>query len=174
MFFGTKLDAEEFDFSTKEGREKASKRIGEMLNGGTEKDKVAAKILGKLFGLMDDVPNEFALIREVGEECKKMSEKCQARTSQLMAVAKRIGDHGYPVYQFGMADSYLSVAAGALLGAQAILSRLESYVAEQSVEKKEEEKEASEAGPWGSEAPTEPPPAPPPPPHAEHVEAPLG
>lgn len=168
MFFGNKfMDAEAFDFSTKEGRDKARKRLEAMLGNESPKDRRAAKILAGLFGVMDNVPDEFALVHEVAAECTSMATKLQQRSEQLEGVA-RLFEHGQPVHRMGMVDAYLTIAGGSLAAAAQLLTKLEGNVANRSVEKEENE------GPSGSsETPTEAPP-PPPPPVEQAAEAPLG
>lgn len=173
MFFGNKsMDAMGFDFSNKEGRDKAYAKLDEMLNDASPQARAAAKVLKKLFGVMDDVPDAFALVHEVKSECLRMSAKLTERTEQLEEIAKNLGGHGQPVHRFGMVDAYLTMAGGALSGAAELLEKLEKYVASQAVEKAAEGKAAAGEGPSGSETPTEEPAlAGPPGPAAE---APLG
>lgn len=169
MFFDSnELNALNFDFSNKEGRERSKARLHELLEKGTPKEKAAAKVLDKLFSVMDDVPDAFALVHEVTAECLAMEKKITERSAQLYQVAKNLGDHGQPVHRFGAVDGYLAVAGGALLAASKLLEKLENYVANQAVEKA-----AEKEGPSGREAPTEPPPAPDPIPPVGHV-APAG
>jgi len=150
MFFGNKkMDAEGFDMSTKEGREKAKARLMEVLSTGSEREKRSAKILNKLFDVMDDVPEPFAVVHETIGEINKMVEVIERRQAQLIDVARNLDDPGLPVHRFGAVEGYLTVAAGALSAASMILGRLESYVAKQS-------ERAQDDGPL----PTEPPPAP--------------
>lgn len=176
MFFGNaKMDIEDFDFSNKEGRTKARKRIEEMLGSERPSDRRAAKILAGLFGAMDHVPDEFALVREVSQECSRMSAKLLERGQQLEKVARNIGEHGQAVHRFGMVDAYLTIAGGACAAASDILGKLESYVAERASEKADEKEAAPSDGPsGGSETPTEYPPPPAPPEHPHAAEAPLG
>ncbi len=137
MFFGnSKMDAEGFDMSTKEGREKAKARLMEILSTGSEHEKRSAKILNKLFDVMDDFPEPFAVVHETIAEINKMVEVIERRQGQLVDVACSLGEHGQPVHRFGSVDGYLTVAAGSLTAASVILSKLESYVAKQSEQAK--------------------------------------
>ncbi len=139
MFFGnSKMDAEGFDMSTKEGREKAKARLIEILSTGSEHEKRSAKILNKLFDVMDNVPEPFAVVHEAVAECNRMVEVIERRQAQLIDVARNLGEHGEPVHRFGAVEGYLTVAAGALSAASMILGKLESYVAKQSAPAKDD------------------------------------
>lgn len=167
MFFGNMTaDAEGFDMSNKEGRERALKRLEELLGSDSPGTRRAAKVLQGLFAVMDDIPEDFSLVHEVKQECEAMVKKIQERTDQLVGVAK-LFEHGQPVHRMGMVDAYLTIAAGSLAAAGDLLGKLERVVARKSADKAEEGQR--DEGPSGSsETPTDyPPPQPP-------VEAPLG
>lgn len=149
MFFDNDiLNSKDLDFSTKEGRAAGKAKLEEMLSNGSERDKTAARILGKLFSLMDDIPEDYAVVHEAVQELKAISTKLDKRREQLQLVARSIG-YGQPVHCFGQVESYMVVAAGAMMAAAAILEKLEPLVSKQAIEREQ------------AKAPTEPPPAPP-------------
>lgn len=157
----------DLDFSSKEGRARSRKELEKLFVDGSERDKAAARVLDKLLGLMDEIPDQYSLVHEVAQECRAIEKKLDKRGKELLKLARELGNHGQPVHRFGQVDAYLTVAGGALTAAAEILGKLENYVANEAMEKAMDEE-----GPLGREAPTEPPPAPDPPPMTP--EAPLG
>jgi hypothetical protein len=161
MFFDNDiLNSKDLDFSTKEGRAAGKAKLEEMLSSGSEKDKTAARILGKLFSLMDDIPEDYAVVHEAVQELKSIPKKLEKRRHQIRSVARSSGEHGQPVHRFGQVEAYIAVAEGALMAAATLLEKLEPYVSEQAIER-EQARASAEEGLSGREAPTEPPPAPP-------------